>query len=109
MTVHFKESVWSTWPLTDEVNAIIAAAEINYANYGVSDLWVTSLMDSHDHNPRSRHHTKMAVDLRIWTLLPDHRSAVVEDLQAQLGDEYKIALHPVNSPTHIHGEFRRIS
>lgn len=99
--VFFKSSVYTQWPLHSKIAHAIGEAHTVYHAQGV-DLWVTSLRDSHEHNPGSAHHEAAAVDIRIKNLPKGTQGSVCRQIAKRLGEAFWVVLHPEDSPNHIH-------
>lgn len=66
------------------------------------EFTVTSLLDSHEHKPRSLHNFGLACDLRDNHLLRDKQIEVAAKIKSILGLDYDVACE--TKPDHIHFE-----
>lgn len=98
--VHFKESVETQWPIPLPTKFAIDVAEEIYAAQQ-TDLWITSMMDSHKKWPKSLHHAGLAFDCRVWNLPPGTARGVAKQIAARLGTSFDV----VFETDHIHIEY----
>jgi hypothetical protein len=86
-----------------EILVAIQVADELWREYCPDGVTITSVMDGHDHKPKSLHRKGLAVDLRIvMDIHPDDWRQVAKRLQERLGEEYDVVLE--TNPPHIHVE-----
>ena len=91
--------------LRPELLLAIQVAEGLWAEHGTPTLVITAGIDG-AHKRQSFHYSGVAVDLRINTVAPAQRDALVTKLRAALGPDYTVIHEAIGQPgEHVHVHF----